>query len=539
MGLVAIVTLVVIELALRLAPQLEARASGAPRFVEEARAAGIVHAYEGGSDYLVGGGVAVFDCNSDNRPELFIAGGSAPSALFINDSQPGGALHFELRSSAATALVAVTGAYPVDFDSDGLTDLAILRRGADILLRGLGDCSFESANQAWQFDGGDLWSTAFSARWDSGASWPTIALGHYLEPASTGGLRPCSDNQLVLPDAAGEGFTTPVPLSPGWCTLSMLFSDWDRSGRRDLRVTNDRHYYADTSAGEEQLWRVPEDGSASLYTAADGWQPLRVWGMGIASYDVTGDGYPEYYLTSQGDNKLQTLADGSGQPRYEDIALVRGATATRPYAGDTSLPSTAWHDEFADVNNDGYVDLFVAKGNVEAMPDFAARDPSDLLIGQSDGTFLEGADEAGLADFARTRGAALADLNADGMLDLVVVVRQENVRLWRNVGLGSADAPTLIGNWLEVRLEEPAPNVDAIGAWVEVRVGDRTQLREVTVGGGHVSGQLGMFHFGLGTAESADVRVIWPDAEIGPWQKVTANQRVLVERGATTAVALP
>ena len=58
--------------------------------------------------------------------------------------------------------------------------------------------------------------------------------------------------------------------------------------------------------------------------------------MGIASRDLTGDGVPEVYLTSQADNKLQTLADpDSGQPTYVDIALERGVTAHRPYAGTT------------------------------------------------------------------------------------------------------------------------------------------------------------------------------------------------------------
>ena len=76
--------------------------------------------------------------------------------------------------------------------------------------------------------------------------------------------------------------------------------------------------------------------------------------MGIASEDVTGDGYPEVFLTSQGDNKLQTLADGPAHPAYEDIALPRGVTAHRPFAGGDVLPSTAWHAEFADVNNDWF-----------------------------------------------------------------------------------------------------------------------------------------------------------------------------------------
>jgi hypothetical protein len=257
--------------------------------------------------------------------------------------------------------------------------------------------------------------------------------------------------------------------------------------------------------------------------------------MGIASSDLTDDGYPEYYLTSQGDNKLQVLADGPDQPQYLDIAVERAAAAGRPYAGDTQLPSTGWHAEFADVNNDGFVDLFVAKGNVEAQPDYAANDPSNLLIGQADGTFVEGAAAAGIQSYARARGAALVDLNQDGLLDIVVVNRRENVLLWRNLGAGDAAAAAPMGNWLAVHIRQPAPNPYAIGAWVETRVGERTILREVVVGGGHVSGQAGPVHVGIGTADRAAVRVTWPDGEVGPWLTVDANQAVLVERGASEA----
>jgi enediyne biosynthesis protein E4 len=300
-------------------------------------------------------------------------------------------------------------------------------------------------------------------------------------------------------------------------------------------VSNDRHYYRADSDGEEQLWRVEPGSPPRLYTRDDGWQSVRVWGMGIASADLTGDGMPEYYLTSQGDNKLQVLSDGPSEPRYRDMALESGATAHRPYAGDVTMPSTAWHAQFDDVNNDGYLDLFVSKGNVEAMPEYAAKDPSNLLLGQPDGTFVEGAEAAGIVSYARARGAALVDLNLDGLLDLVVVNRRENVLLWRNVGSGSADQPEPMGSWLAVRLTQPAPNPDAIGAWIEVRIGDRTVSREVTVGGGHVGGQLGWIHVGLGDATQAVVRVQWPDGEVGPWMTVTANQFVVLERGASAA----
>ena len=90
-----------------------------------------------------------------------------------------------------------------------------------------------------------------------------------------------------------------------------------------------------------------------------------------------------------------------------------------------------------------------------------------------------------------------------------------------------------MGHWLQIGLDQPGPNRDAIGAWLEVRVGDQVTQREVTVGGGHVSGQLGWLHAGLGDATSADVRVTWPDGDVGPWMTVAADSFVRIERGAT------
>ncbi len=177
----------------------------------------------------------------------------------------------------------------------------------------------------------------------------------------------------------------------------------------------------------------------------------------------------------------------------------------------------------------------MSKGNVSKMPDYAARDPSDLFLGQADGTFTQGAAQAGIVNFDRGRGAALADFNVDGLLDLVEVNLDAPVRLWRNVGDGTPSSPGAMGHWLGIRLFQPGPNRDAIGALLEVRVGDLTLRRELAVGGGHIGGQLGWTHFGLGPASKADVRVAWPDGEVGPWIGVDANQFVTLERGAGAA----
>ena len=513
----------------------------APRFVDVAAAAGVEHAYTGDWTHYVGGGVAAFDCDLDGDPDLFFAGGASLARLYRNDSAPG-TLRFSALADSELVETGVTGAYPLDIDGDGMMDLAVLRQGANRLYRGLGDCRFARADEAWSVPGGDGWTTAFSAVWEGDNRLPTLAFGDYVDRDmwasmhtpfgdSATGAAPtpaCPDNVLFRPagvDAATYG--PPVILSPGHCPLSMLFSDWSRAGRPDLRVSNDRFYHEDT--GEEQLWHLGT--KPRLYGRADGWPRLRIWGMGIASHDLTGDGLPDYFLSNMGANRLRTLTPGStGGPEFREIAFEHGVEATRPHAGDDERPSTAWHSQFADVNNDGWIDLFVAKGNVEEMEEAAAEDPNNLLLGGPDGRFREASVEAGVASMRRSRGAAVIDLDLDGLLDIVVVNRVANVEILHN-------RSRLSGHWLQVMLLQESANRNAIGAWIEVRAAGRIQRHEVAVGGGHVSGQAGWIHFGLGAAETVEARVQWPDGTWSPWQSTAANRFLPIERGRTLAAA--
>ena len=492
-----------------------------PSFVEETASAGIDSVYAGEWEYTVGGGVATFDCNDDGYADMLLAGGASPAKFYRNASTRGGALHFAAETSGLE-LDAVTGAYPLDVDSDGVTDIVLLRVGENLVMRGLGSCHFERANEAFGFGGGDAWSTSLAATWERGSTWPTIAIGNYINRSEqTSPWGSCTDNWLHRPSVVDgkpqNQFAAPLALKPSFCPLSMLFTDWNRSGTPSLRISNDREYY---EGGQEQLWHVDPNQAPALYTDKEGWRPLRIWGMGIANYDLDFDGYQEYFLTSMADNKLQTLAaipEGGKPPAtFKDVAFAKGVTAHRPYMGSDLRPSTAWHTQFEDVNNDGLVDLFIAKGNVAKMPDFAMKDPNNLLLQGPDGKFQEAGDKAGVASGAISRGAALADFNLDGLLDLVVVNRWETAQLWRNTSPNA-------GKWIQVKLQQAGPNRDAIGAWLEVKRGEQVMRREITVGGGHASGQSGWWHVGLGDNPRAEIRIVWPDGTSSDWQAVDSN----------------
>ena len=248
--------------------------------------------------------------------------------------------------------------------------------------------------------------------------------------------------------------------------------------------------------------------------------------MGIASYDVTGDGLPDVYLTSQGDNRLQTLAAGPSRPTYARHRRRSAASTPRSRSRATTercrrprgTPSSRTS------TTTGCIDLFVSKGNVDAQPDYAHAGPEQPAARPA-GRHVRGGRRRGRdRDFDRGRGAALVDFNLDGRLDLVESFYGAPVRVWRNDGPaanGGTAAATPTGS--RSRLQQPAPNVDAIGAMVEVAPAGRRIRRELTVGGGHAGGQLGWI--ALRARRGRDRRRgagTWPDGEVGPWRQSTS-----------------
>jgi len=460
------------------------------------------HTYDGGWEHFVGGGLAVFDCNDDGLPDVFAAGGTNPATLIVNTGD------FTFQQGDIPALLGVTGAYPINIDGDAYTDLFVLRAGANVALRGGPDCAFSDATRDWGIPTYTRWSTAFSAWWTDDGH-PTMAVGNYVDRTDPDGpFEACDDNTILVPDDRGYAAQT---LAPGFCPLSMLAAQ-DASGRQMLRLSNDRHYYV--TGGSEQMWDIA---AGRFLDERDGWADVSLWGMGFASRDITGDGRDEVMLTSMGDQVLQIAqADGT----YQAAPFSIGTYAQRPHIGDDGRPSTGWHAEFGDINNDARADLFIAKGNVDQMPGMAMADPNNLLMQNADGTFREEAGAAGVATTQRSRGAALADFDGDGRLDLIVSNRRAPLEIYRNT-------TSATGKWTTVALRQSGGNRDAIGAVIMVDAAGVTQRVQHTIGGGHAGGQVLPRHFGLADATQADVTVTWPDGTTTTIQ-ARAGERLLV-----------
>ena len=163
--------------------------------------------------------------------------------------------------------------------------------------------------RAWSFDGGTRLDDGVQRHVGGRRPLPTLAFGNYVDPARRDRRRPsATTTRSSGPSAAGWRMARRCAWRPASAPCRCCSATGTvRGGATSESATTAT---TTTETGEEQLWRIDAGAPPRLYTAADGWAAVQIWGMGIASYDLTGDGYPEVYLTSQGENRLQTLADG-------------------------------------------------------------------------------------------------------------------------------------------------------------------------------------------------------------------------------------
>jgi len=482
----------------------------------------------------VPGGVAVFDYNGDGRADIFFTNGArTPSLektaqhanrLYRND---GGMRFTDVTDAAGVrGMGYAMGAAAADYDNDGHVDLFVAGVRRNQLLRNRGDGRFVDvtaqagiASGEWAVAGGwfdydrdgrlDLFVVHY-VQWSPESNRycgdQSRGLRIYCHPRFFQGL----PNRLYR--NRGDGTFEDVSARAGLLAhagkgMSVAVADFDHDGWTDAFVTND--------GVPNSLFRNKGDGTfvetallAGVSVPASG---RAVSAMGTDLQDYDNDGWEDIHLTA---------LSGETFPLFRNDA--RGAFVETTHSTGLAALSTrrsGWCTVFADIDNDGRKDIFTANSHVNDRIGEAEtvgwKQANSLFLNGAQGRFADATADAGLgAASAVHRGCGVADFDADGRLDIVVLVLGERAELWKN-----ESSPE--NRWLIVRLAGTKSNRDGIGA--RVIVGD--QVRTMSTAVGYASSSHAGLHFGLGAArDTVRVEVHWPSGTRQTVDGVKANQ---------------
>ena len=237
-------------------------------------------------------------------------------------------------------------------------------------------------------------------------------------------------------------------------------------------------------------------------------------GMGLDTADIELDGDWDLYISDvfNGTNDAPPL----GNPLYLSNNGDGTWTDNSAVAADIE-GQFSWAINFLDADHDGYEDVFVGT---------SADIQYYFYLNDQDGTFTWASDAVGFVDAGKfARGAAVADYDRDGDLDIAVVNMGGLLELYRN---DSTDS----GNWLEIQLDATVSNRSAINSLVKLKAGGLNMMRQVKGGHSAHSQDDLLLHFGLGGAVQADeIRVFWPSGAQDLLTNVAAGALIVVTEG--------
>jgi enediyne biosynthesis protein E4 len=486
------------------------------------------------------GGIAVFDYNGDGLPDIYFTNGASLPSLEKNDPKfynrlfrnEGGMKFTDVTTHAGVAGAGYSmGAAAGDFDNDGRVDLFVAGVFRNTLYHNLGDGRFEDVTAKSGITSGE-WSVAAGWLDYDNDGWLDLFVVNYAKFSMTVN-RFCGDRTRNLRTYCHpkyyEGLTSrlyrnrrdgtfeDVSSKSGIAQhvgrgMSAAFADYDGDGRLDIYVTNDNmQNFLFHNRGNGTFEEVALLAGAALPNNGE-----PVSNMGVDFRDFDNDGLPDIAVTDLA-HETFPLFRNLGKGTFDDVTYTSGLARL-------SAPRSGWGNGFFDLNNDGWKDLFTANAhvddNVALFEATTYRQSNSIFANAGDGTFLDVTASAG-PDFqapAAHRGAAFADFNGDGKIDVVTSSLAEPAELWENV---SPDP----NHWLIVKPVGTKSNRDGIGTLI--RIGK--QINHMTSAVGYASSSHFGVHFGLGTASRIDeIELRWPSGTTQVLHDVHPNQVLVV-----------
>lgn len=432
-------------------------------------------------------GAAWADIDGDGNVDVYLPDPSGPGQLWVAGA--GGRFTKRSLTDAGIPAASANAASFADYDDDGRPDLYIAARGQDHLLHNLGSGRFEDvARSAGTLDPGPGTSAAWADYNGDGRLDVFVTDGdNCTKPRAT-------PDHLFRNDGGGRFADVTARLGSGGATtdgigLQGVWSDVDRDGDPDLYLAND-----DLGYRPNQLWR--NDGAGP-----SGWRftpigdasgaAVAMSSMGAASGDVDGDGRPDLVISDMGRAPLVLLRRG------------RSFAARRFPSSPRSPRPITWGVVLADFDNDGNIDLLAAGG---ALGLDRQRQPDALYLGNGRGGFAVAGPASGIGDAGRGRGVAVADVNRDGLLDVLVTRLGQTPLLL--VNHGPTQGPR--GHWLELTLRGTRSPRDPCGAVVRASAGRWHAVRTLSCGSDGAASAEHVVHFGLGSRRRVRVTIRWP-----------------------------
>jgi len=488
------------------------------------------------------GGLAVIDFDGDGWPDLFCTNGASLPSLTKTGPDYWNRLYRNNRDGTFTDVTEKAGlkgqGYSMgvavgDYNNDGHEDLFVVGVHANFLYRNNGDGSFSDVTRAAGLAGpGSLGKPA----WSVGACWIDYDADGYLdlfisnycdwEPGTDpicGGIQPearayCHPDRyraesMQLYHNNGDGTFTEITRKQGLPDvlgkgMGLAIADFAGDGRPGIFIANDNARNLLLRNRGKGLEEIGVD-SGVAYNG-DG---RNISGMGADLGDIDGDGRPDIVMTGLKNETYEVFLN-QGSAMFEDGSARTGLL-------NLSRKWNGWGCGLVDLDNDGWLDLFVAGGGLDT------QDAQPNRVFRNRAGHFEDVTNAVGEDFlhpALHRGVVFADFDRDGRLDAAVTALNAPIELWWN-RTARENPPR---HWLQLRLSGRKSNRSAIGAEVRCRAGGRLQIRTVSGSVGYASTSDLTVHFGLGEATRAEVQIRWPSGKVQALGEIAADQRLTI-----------